>query len=211
VSHRSTKAAHSLLAMRDVYRDDANSGGTISKAAAGYLSAASDALSMALLTLGGHVQERGDKIGRAEQARGFLVEAVTSLSRARIYLPGIRTHTLPVLMASERDPEAELTRLHQIATRLMWHNHAYLPARLQARPLAPEEEAQLAVVMHGLTRHARIDRALRYRWVLAAIALAAVGPVLGFPALGAAFATCAAALAVWRFARESRQPCGVAV
>lgn len=208
---RPTKAAQQLLALRDVYRDDANTGGTISRAASSYLSAASDALSMALLTLGGHDHERGDKIGRAEQARAFLVEAVTSLSRARIYLPGIRTHTLPVVMASERDPDAELARLHQIATRLLWHNHAYLPARLQAKPLAPEEEAQLAVVLRGLTRHARIDRALRYRWVMAAIALAAAGPVLGFPALGAAFATCAAALALWRFAREGRQPCSVPV
>jgi hypothetical protein len=200
-----------MLAMRDVYRDDADGAGRISKAASGYLSAASDALSMALLTLGGDDHERGDKIGRAEQARGFLVEAVTSLSRARIYLPRIRTHTLSVLMASERDPDAELSRLHQIATRLMWHNHAYLPARLQASPLAPEEEAQLAVLLQGLTRHARIDRALRFRWVMGAIALAAVGPVLGFPVLGAAFATCAAALAIWRFSRESEQPVRVPV
>jgi hypothetical protein len=210
LSTRTNKAARQVLALRDVYRD-ANTGGTISRAAVGYLSAASDALAMALLTLGGSDHDRGGKIGRAEQARGFLVEAVTSLSRARIYLPGIRTHTLPVLMASERDPDAELARLHQIATRLMWHNHAYLPARLQAKPLEPEEEAQLAVMFQGLTRHARIDRALRYRWVMGAIALAAMGPLLGFPVLGAAFATCAAALAVWRFARESQPACSPAV
>ena len=206
---RSPKATRQMLALRDVYRD--TTGGTVPKAAAGHLSAASDALSMALLALGGNDHDRGGKIGRAEQARTFLVEAVTSLSRARIYLPKIRTHTLPVLMASDPEPDTELARLHQIATRLLWHNHPYLPARLQAKPLAPEEEAQLAVVFQGLTRHARIDRALRYRWVLLAIALAAVGPVLGFPVLGAAFATCAAALAVWRFARESRPVCGVPV
>lgn len=204
------RAAQNLPALRNVYRDDMGSE-EISKAASGHLAAASDALSMALLTLGGQGNDRGDKIRRAEQTRAFLVEAVTGLSRARIYLPRIRTHALPVLMASERDPDAELARLHQIATRLLWYNHAYLPARLQAKPLAPEEEAQLAVVLQDLARHARIDRALRYRWVVGAIGLAAVGPLLGFPVLGAAFATCAAALAVWRFAREDRQPCGVAV
>jgi hypothetical protein len=198
--------ARNILAIRDVYRDDATAAGWIWRAAAGHLAAANDALSMALLTLGGECSDRGDKMRRAEQGRAFMVEAVTALSRARIYLPKIRTHSLPVLMSCERDPDAELARLHRIATRLLWQNHAHLPAKLQAKPLAPEEEAQLAVVLRDLARHARIDRALRFKWVLGAFALVVAGSVLGFPLWCAAAATSAAALALWQFLRDNGRP-----
>src|SRR5687767_15130634 len=104
-------AAPDLLALRDAYRDELR-GGDFAGAAQTHLLAAADALNMALLTLGGAREEdAGDKAGRAEQARGFLVEAVTSLSRARIYNPKIRTLALPTLLAADPGADAELRRL----------------------------------------------------------------------------------------------------
>jgi hypothetical protein len=170
----------------DAYRDE--TADLVERTAHRHLAAASDALSLALLALTEHGDERGDKIRRAEQAREFLVEAVTELGRARIYVPKIRTHALPVVMAAEAKPEAELSRLHALATRLLWQNHAYLPARLQANPLPPEEEAQLAVMARTLARHARIGRALRHRSAITALGVALVAPFLGYWALAVAVA-----------------------
>ena len=190
-----------LLLRRGAYREDAGAEGVPGEARA-HLEAASDALSMALLTLGGDDDDRGDKLRRAEQTRGFLAEAVTALSRARIYVPGIKTHTLPVLLAAESNLDAELARLHQIATRLTWQNHVVLPARSQATPLAPEEEAQLAVVLSSLSRSAKIDRALRYKWSGLAAAVAIGGQILGLPVVGALAACGAVGFALWRAARD---------
>jgi hypothetical protein len=180
------------LAYRDSVAD------RLSARAQRHLEAASDALSMALLAL----EDRGDKWSRADSARNFLAEAVTELSRARIYNPRIRTHAVPVLLTIESTAEAELHRLHQIATRLLWQNHMHLPARLQAKPLAPEEEAQLAVVFAGLARSARIESALRYKWSALAVAVAAGGAALGLPMVGAVAGICALALVAVRALRE---------
>ena len=185
-----------VLSLRGAYRDEASHD---EKAiSARHKTAAADALAMALLTLGNSGDgDRGDTMHRVEQARGFLVEAVTALSRARLYDPRIRTHALPVLLDSANTAEGELSRLHQIATRLLWQNHAHLPARLQATPLEPEEEAQLAVVLRGLARHNRIGRVMRRRWVMVALTAAVSGPLMGAPMIGAAMACVAITLGVF--------------
>jgi hypothetical protein len=168
-----------------------------------WLRTASDALTLAVITVEGRSgDDRGDKLRRAEQARSFLVEATRALGRARVYLPKLKTHPLPVLMACEGHPDAELARLHQMATRLLWQNHAHLPARMEAKPLLPEEERQLAVVVAGVKRGARIDRALRYRWCGVALGVAAVGLMGGFPLLGAAAAASGVGLALFRLLRN---------
>ncbi|MEX1361757.1 MAG: hypothetical protein AB1Z98_01425 [Nannocystaceae bacterium] len=169
-----------------------------------HLSAAADALAMALLCL---EDASGDGDGwRSSQARGLLAEAVTSLSRARVYDPRIRTFALPFVMATEPRIDAELARLSHITTRLLFQNHEHLPARLQARPLAPDEEEQLAVVVAGLARHARIAHALRNRWALAALGMAAAGPLLGVPILGAVTAVGALVAGLWRSNDEPSGP-----
>jgi hypothetical protein len=190
-------AACDLVLLQDAYRDD----GDLAYAGSAQLEAAAEALTMTLLTLAGELDEdRGDKIGRAAQARGFLLEAVTALSRARVYNPRIRTLAPPTLLATERRVEAELSRLHQITTRLLWQNHKYLPARLQAQPLAPHEEAALRDVFRGLARHARIGRALRHRGTIVALTVLLAAPLVAVPfAYLATFATlCAAATLVAR-------------
>lgn len=185
-----------LLSRRGAYRDEASD--DRKAVAVHHRTVAADALAMVLLTLGNTGDgDRGDRLQRVEQARGFLVEAVTALSRARLYDPRIRTHALPVLLDSATTSAAEISRLHQIATRLLWQNHAYLPARLQATPLEPEEEAQLAVVLRGLARHNRIGRVMRRRWVLVALTAAVSGPLLGAPILGAALACIAITVGVF--------------
>jgi hypothetical protein len=148
---------------------------------------AGEALNLALLALEGPGEDE-ERSARASQrkavaARGFLVEAATALGRARIYLPTVRSYSIPVIMAVEPDIDTELGRLHQLATRMLWYNHALLPARGQARPLRPEDEAQLAVLVRDLARTARIDRALKYAWVTIAVGLAGLTTTLG---LGAA-------------------------
>lgn len=194
-------AALILPALRDGYRDAAMGSATREEIAR-LLQTAADALNLAVLTLGGQgADERGDKIRRVEQARAFLVEATTALGRARVYVPKLRTQSLPVLLSSEARPEAELARLHHIATRLLWQNHAYLPARSQAKPLPPEEEAQLAVVVADVTRSARIDQALRYRWCGVALMLAAIGWLFGLSLLGGVAGASGLVLAVYRLLR----------
>lgn len=196
-------AAFDLIALRDAYRDEGRGGGELLCVAHGHLTSASDALAMALLTLSGERgEDRLDKLGRAEQARGFLIEAVTGLSRARIYNPKIRTLALPTLLATEDRPDAELRRLHQIATRLLWQNHMHLPARLQARPLPPEEEAQLRVVFRGVARNARIGRALRHPPTMIAITLLIAGPLVALPFVHLATVACALLLAGWVLGRR---------
>lgn len=193
-----------MLALRHVYRDE---GAGTKSAAVPHLKAAADALAMALLCLeDGDVH--GDRRWRAEQARGLLAEAVTSLSRARVYNPRIRTLTLSLVLASEARPEAELSRLHHIATRLLFQNHEHLPARLQAMPLAPEDEAQLAVVVRELGLPARLAHALRHRWALAALGVALAGPMLGAPLLGAAAAVGTVVAGLWRGNAEGETNAG---
>lgn len=181
------------LAVRHVYREEAAS----AKDAAPHLQAAADALAMALLCLEGDAP--GDRRGRAEQARSLLAEAATSLSRARVHEPRIRTLAMPLIMATEARPEAELSRLHHIATRLSFQNHRFLPARRQAGPLPPEDEAQLAVVVADLAPPARLARALRHRWAITALGIAVVGPLLGAPLLAATvFAMGTMVAGLWR-------------
>lgn len=188
------------LLLRHVYRDD----GVSATAAAGpHLSAAADALAMALLCLEDG-DAHGDRRWRAEQARGLLADAVTSLSRARVYNPRIRTLALPLVLASESRPEAELSRLHHMATRLLFQNHAHLPARSQAMPLAPEDEAQLAVVLSQLGINARLAaHAVRHRWALAALGVAVAGPLLGAPLVGIAAAVGTVVAGLWRSDHEA--------
>jgi hypothetical protein len=195
-------AALILPALRDGYRDAAL-GTTTREEIARLLQTGSDALNLAVLTLSGQgADDRGDKMRRVEQARAFLVEAVTALGRARVFVPKLRTHSLPVLLASEARPEAELARLHHIATRLLWQNHAYLPARSQATPLPPEEEAQLACVVADVRRSARIDRALRYRWCGVLLLLAATGWLFGLSLLAAVGAGSSIGLMLYRLLRH---------
>jgi hypothetical protein len=148
---------------------------------------AGEALNLALLALEGpgEDEERGVKARqhKAVAARGFLIEAATALGRAHVYLPTVRSYSIPVIMAVEPDIDTELGRLHQLATRLLWYNHALLPARGQSQPLRPEDEAQLAVLVRDLARTARIDRAMKYAWLTIAVGLAGLTTTLG---LGAA-------------------------
>lgn len=153
---------------------------------------AGEALNLAVLILEGQGEDdetSGARQHKAAAARSFLVEAAQALGRARIYLPTIRSYSLPVIMAVEPDIDAELGRLHQLATRMLWYNHASLPARCQARPLRPEDEAQLAVMVRGLARTARIDRALRHAWLGVAASVAVVTPTLGLTAVAILLAT----------------------
>lgn len=193
--------AATLPALPTGYRDAAVPASTRAELG-GWLRAASDALTLAVLTVEGRSgEERGDKLVRATQARQFLLEATRALGKARVYLPKLKTHALPVLLAVESNPDVELARLHQMATRLLWQNHVHLPARMEAKPLLPEDEAALAVVVAGVTRGARIDRALRYRWCGVALGLAALGLMGGFPLLGAVAGASGVGLAVFRLWR----------
>lgn len=153
---------------------------------------AGEALNLAILSLAHEGEEAASlesRQRRAAQARSFLVEAVHALGRARTFVPSIRAYSVPVIMAVEPDVEAELGRLHQIATRLLWYNHALLPARGQGSPLRPEDEAQLAVMVRGLARNARLDRALRHAWLGMAASVAVLTPTLGLVAVAVLMTT----------------------
>jgi hypothetical protein len=173
-----------------------------------HLDVAVDALSMALLTLDGSPDDGRDaKQGRAATARHFLAEGALGLARARVYIPGIRTYAVNVVTSSERDVDRELARLHELTTKLLWRNHAVLPARNQAPPLAPEDEAQLAAVVRELAIHARIDRAMRHKWLVAAAMFGMFGALA--PILGVALYLLAAAsgtVAVVELARGAAPP-----
>lgn len=166
---------------------------------------AGEALHLAVLCLEGEeeAEREGVRHQKAAQARGFLVEAVRALGLARLYLPAIRVYSVPVILSVDPDLDAELARLHQIATRLLWYNHAWLPARNQARPLQPHEEAQLAVLVRGLARTARTGRALRHAWLATALMVAVVAPTLGIVAVSLLLATVVAAVAVMQIGREA--------
>lgn len=177
------------------------------------LRAAGEALNLAILCLEDDSEDESASLGarqrRAMQARSFLVEAVLALGRARIFVPSIRAYTVPVIVAVEPDIDTELGRLHQIATRLLWYNHTLLPARDQASPLRPEDEAQLAVLVQGLARTARLDRALRHAWLCVAGAVAVLTPTLGLTAVAILMATVvviAAALQLGRAIRPGAAP-----
>ncbi|MCA9699124.1 MAG: hypothetical protein KC431_16495 [Myxococcales bacterium] len=150
------------------------------QAALDHLLRASDALNMALLTLEGSEDEgREAKLARIANARHFIVDAVTALARARVYVPGIRTYAINVVTTGERDVDRELGRLHQITTSLLWRNHAFLPAQRPFDPLSPEEEAQLAEVVRDLAAGARIERAMRHKWIVGAACFGLLAPMLG--------------------------------
>jgi len=149
-------------------------------AAQRHLSVATDALNMVLLSIEGSDDDgRTAKESRVASTRHFLAEAVTALARARVYIPGIRTYAVNIVTNSEPEIDRELARLHDLATQLLWRNHCFLPARAQAQPLAPEDEAQLAAVVRELRTHARIDRAMRHKWLVATALLGALAPVFG--------------------------------
>src|SRR5690606_18064253 len=107
-------------------------------------------------------------------------------SRVRVHVPGIRTVALPALLASLPDPRFERARLQQLATRLLWWNHAHLPVKVHAKPMAPEDEAQLARLIRSLDGQRRFARALRHKWVAGAALAGAMTVVIGFPAAVAA-------------------------
>ena len=145
-----------------------------------HLSSAVDALNMALLTLDGSPDDSRDaKLARAATTRHFLAEAAVSLARARVHVPSVRTYAVNVVTSTEPDVDRELARLHELSSKLLWRNHAILPARSGGQPLAPEDEAQLAQVVRDLSTHARIDRAMRHKWIVAAALFGALAPVLG--------------------------------
>ncbi len=163
-------------------------------AAERHLSVAADALNMALLTIDGSTDdERTAKHSRVATARHFLVEAVTALARARVYVPGIRTYAVNIVTTSEPELDRELARLHELASQLLWRNHSFLPARIQAQPLAPEDEAQLAAVVHKLDLHARIDRLTRHKWLVATAVFSLLAPAVGVGLLVLAVVSGAAA------------------
>jgi hypothetical protein len=103
-------------------------------------------------------------------------------------------------MAVEPDIEVELGRLHQLATRMLWYNHALLPTRGQGAPLQPEDEAQLATMVRGLARTARLDRALRHAWLCVAGSVAVLTPTLGLVAVAMLMATLVAMIAAVQLA-----------
>jgi hypothetical protein len=145
-----------------------------------HLIAAADALHMVLLTLEGSPDDgRGAKHARAASARHLLAEAVVALARARVYVPGVRTYAVNVVTTTEPDLDRELARLHELTSKLLWRNHSVLPGRTRAQPLAPEDEAQLALVVRELATHARIGRAMRHKWLVAAALFGMLAPVLG--------------------------------
>lgn len=146
-------------------------------AAARALREACEALHLAILCLEGQDTEDSPQARQraAGQARSFLVEAARGLGRARVHVPEVFTYTPSVITAGEADPGAELARLHQLATRMLWYNHRLLPARREA-PLRPEDEVQLALLVRTLARTARAARALRHAWIAGAALLAILLP-----------------------------------
>ena len=140
-----------------------------------FLHEATDMLHMVLLTLDGPEA----KEAKLATAHHLLVDAVNALGRARVYIPGIRTYAVIIVTNSEPDADRELDRLHEIATQLLWQNHAILPARSQAQPLAPEDEAQLAAVVRELAVQAKIGQAMRHKWLVVTALLSVLAPVVG--------------------------------
>ncbi len=189
------------------YRADPAGERGISEVVRPHLARAGEALHVALLNLTGDASERSEATleAQAAQARASLLEAALALGTARVHIPSIRTYSPAVVMSSERRIHAELSRLYQLATQLQWWNLHLLPARRQALALAPEDEAQLAVVMRGLARNAKIDRLLDYGWLPLMIVLAALGPLYGAPLFTVVVAGLAAVIASWKLAKLQRR------
>lgn len=169
-----------------------------------FLRDAADMLHMVLLTLDGPGEGRDAKEAKLATANHLLVDAVTALGRARVYVPGIRTYAANIVTNSDPDADRELDRLHEIATQLLWQNHAVLPARTQAQPLGPEDEAQLAAVVRGLAVHAKIGQAMRHKWLVAMALLGALAPMLGVGLVVLALAS--GAMAAVELARGAAPP-----
>jgi hypothetical protein len=169
-----------------------------------FLRTADDMLHMVLLTLDAPAEGREAKLARLASAQGLLVEAVTALGRARVYVPGVRTYTVDFVTNGEPDLDRELDRLHQLAASLLWHNHAVLPVRAQGQPLAPEDEAQLALVVRELTTQAKLAQALRHKWLVASAVFGLLTPVLGLALLVPALAS--GAIAAIELARGAAPP-----
>lgn len=189
------------LALQQSYRD---LGPEHARMAETFLRDAADMLHMVLLTLEGPGEGREAKEAKLATANHLLVEAVTALGRARVYVPGVRTYAVNIVTNSEPDHDRELDRLHEIATQLLWQNHAVLPARKQAQPLAPEDEAQLAAVVRELAVHAKIGQAMRHKWLVATALLGALAPVLGVGLVVLALAS--GAMAAVELARGAAPP-----
>lgn len=191
-----------------LYRGDALGERGLMAAATPHLEAADEALQFALLSLLSEDdadRSTGARMAQAAQARAFLAEACVAFGRARVFMPSVHTYSLAVVMNAEAQVEAELLRLHQLATRLLWVNLSVLPARRQAAQLAPEDEAQLALVVQGLARHAKIDRLLRLGWMPLTALLAALGPLYGVPLFGLVVVALATAIAGGQLARMQRR------
>ena len=171
-----------------------------------HLAAAGEALHLALLTLTSDARERSQESleSQAAQARTSLLEAVLALGTARVHIPSIRAYSPAVVMSSEARIHRELARLYQLATQLLWWNLHLLPPRRQAIALAPEDEAQLAIVMQDLARTAKIERLLNYGWLPLMGLLVLLGPLYGAPLFSIVVAALAAVIAIWKLARLQR-------
>ncbi|TPV97174.1 MAG: hypothetical protein B7733_01155 [Myxococcales bacterium FL481] len=197
-SHHSLELTRSYRSQSSAASDDPGLIGRL-------LRDASEALAMALLTLDsdGADESRHEKHSRAAKARSLLAEAVTALSRAKVYLPKIHTYAVPAVMASVRGVDRELSRLHQLASTLTMRNCDLLPGRRADTPLSPADEAQLRQVLEELRLQSKLGRVARYRWLGFAVCLAALTPAFG--GATAALALICAAGAVWQLSR-ARQP-----
>jgi hypothetical protein len=189
------------LALQHSYR---HLGPEQTRTAETFLRDAAEMLHMVLLTLDGPGEGREAKEAKLASAHHLLVDAVTALGKARVYLPGVRTYAVNIVTNGEPDPDRELDRLHEIATQLLWQNHAVLPARTQAQPLAPEDEAQLAAVVRNLAVSAKIGQAMRHKWLVATALLGALAPVLGVGLVVLALAS--GAMAAVELARGASPP-----
>jgi len=171
-----------------------------------HLVTAGEALHLALLALTGDASERSEDSleSQAAQARASLLEAALALGTARVHVPSIRTYSPAVVMSSEPRIHSELARLYQLSTQLLWWNLHLLPAREQAIALAPEDEAQLAIVMRNLARTAKIERLLDYGWLPVMVLLALLGPLYGAPLFSVVVAALATVIAIWKLAKLQR-------
>ena len=196
----------SSLAVRPPsYRADSVGDADRAEAVAADLDAAREALQLALLVLEGDGEaERtlSRRLAQTTQARACIGEALTALGRARVFVPGVCTHPIAAVVAGGGDLEGERRRLHHLASRLLWSNHALLPTRPLAPPLRPEDEAQLARVVDGLARHAQVDRSLRFAWLPLLLSMIALGPIYGVPTFGLWIAAATAALGAWQLRDE---------
>ena len=159
------------------YRREFSAAGEPRRNSKRHLRAAADALHIALLNLDirSHQQRFRELEHQLSLARNLLVDAVSGLSRARVYNPEIRTFTVDVILASEADLHLEQVRIRQLATQLLWYNHRFLPIRRRAQVLRPEEEVQLARVVQNLTWQAKLTRFFDYKGLTVASLFACVG------------------------------------